>query len=175
MPRVLPGPAAELNATQEKRENEKNRENADANFTSPRRKYCTAQERLRDHSPKKDETRFDNFQQFVFETVLRLIALRLTDSRMTAAKALPKSQVPAFDYGVKVWTALLVPFTTLCATFLAVVAVLFATFLAVRTGPAWTLPTQTPSARNSEYNAFMVLKYRSGHDKCVCLRCHLAT
>jgi hypothetical protein len=39
MPRVLPGPAAELNATQEKRENEKNRENAEANFTSPRRKY----------------------------------------------------------------------------------------------------------------------------------------
>jgi hypothetical protein len=59
---------------------------------------------------------------------------------MTAAKALPKSQVPAFDYGVNVeatvWTALLVPFTTLCATFLAVIAVLFATFLAVRTGPA---------------------------------------
>ena len=82
MPRVLPGPAAELNAAQKKRENEKNRENADANFTSPRRKYCTAQERLRDHSPKKDETRFDSFQPFVFETLLRLIALRLTDSRM---------------------------------------------------------------------------------------------
>ena len=52
MPRVLPGPAAELNATDEKSENEKNRENAEANFTSPRRNYCTAQERLCDHSPK---------------------------------------------------------------------------------------------------------------------------
>ena len=52
MPRVLPGPAAELNATQEKRENEKNRENAEANFTSPRRNLCTAQKRLRDHCPK---------------------------------------------------------------------------------------------------------------------------
>ena len=102
MPRVLPGPAAELNATKKKRENEKNRENADANFTSPRRKYYAAQERLRDHSPKKDEPRFDSFEQFVFETVLRLIALRLTDSRVTAAKALLKSQVPAFDYGVMV-------------------------------------------------------------------------
>jgi hypothetical protein len=29
-----------------------------------------------------------------------------------------------------------VPFTALCATFFAVIAVLFATFLAVRTGPA---------------------------------------
>ena len=99
MPRVLPGPAAELNATHEKRENEKNRENAEANFTSPRRNYCTAQKRLRDHSPKiKDETRFDSFQQFAFETVLRLIALRLSDSRMAAAKALPESQAPGFDY-----------------------------------------------------------------------------
>jgi len=59
---------------------------------------------LRDHSPKneKSEPGFDSFQQFLFETVLRLIALHLTDSRMTAAKALPKSQVPAFDYGVNV-------------------------------------------------------------------------
>ena len=76
----------------------------------------------------------------MFETVLRLIALRLIDSRMTAAKALPESQAPGFDYGVNVLTtvctALLVPFTTLCATFFAVIAVLFATFLAVRTGPA---------------------------------------
>jgi hypothetical protein len=44
------------------------------------------------------------------------------------------------DYGVNVLTtvctALLVPFTALCATFFAVIAVPFATFLAVRTGPA---------------------------------------
>jgi hypothetical protein len=52
MPRVLPGPAAQLNATQEKGENEKNRENAEPNFTSPRGNYCTAQKRLRDHPPK---------------------------------------------------------------------------------------------------------------------------
>lgn len=45
-----------------------------------------------------------------------------------------------FDYRVNVYTtvraALLVPFTTLCATFLAVMAVSFATFRAVRTGCA---------------------------------------
>jgi hypothetical protein len=57
---------------------------------------------LRDHSPKKDETRFDSFEQFVFETVFRLIAPHFIDSRMTAAKALPKSQVPTIDYGVNV-------------------------------------------------------------------------
>ena len=81
---------------------------------------------------------------------------------MAAAKALPEFQAPGFDYGVNVLTtvctALLVPFTALCATFLAVIAVLFATFLAVRTGPAWTPPTQTPSARNIENNVFMVPK-----------------
>jgi hypothetical protein len=58
---------------------------------------------LRDHSPenKKSEPRFDNFEQFLFETVFRLIALHLIDSRrMTAAKALSESQAPAFDYGV---------------------------------------------------------------------------
>jgi hypothetical protein len=97
---------------------------------------------LCDHSPKnkKTETRFDSFEQFVFETVSRLIALHLIDSRMAAAKALPEFQAPGFDYGVNVLTtvctALLVPFTALCATFLAVIAVFFATFLAVRTGPA---------------------------------------
>ena len=51
---------------------------------------------------QKDETRFDSFEQFVFETVFRLIALHLIDSRMTAAKALPESQAPGFDYGVNV-------------------------------------------------------------------------
>jgi len=81
MPGVLPGPAAELNATDEKSENEKGRENAEANFTSSRRNYCTAQ-RLCDHSPKKDEPRFDSFQHFAFETVPRLIAFRLSDSRV---------------------------------------------------------------------------------------------
>ena len=76
----------------------------------------------------------------MFETVFRLIALHLIDSRMATAKALLGSQTPGFDYGVNVLTtvctALLVPFTVLCATFFAVIAVLFATFLAVRTGPA---------------------------------------
>jgi hypothetical protein len=47
--------------------------------------------------------------------------------------------------------------TTLCATFLAVIAVFFATCLAVRTGPACTLPAQTANATNIENNAFMVL------------------
>jgi hypothetical protein len=96
---------------------------------------------LCDHSPKqKKQTLFDSFPHCVFETVFRLIARHLIDSRMPAAKGLPKSQAPAFDYGVNVLTtvctALLVPFTALCATFFAVIAVLFATFLAVRTGPA---------------------------------------
>jgi hypothetical protein len=50
----------------------------------------------------QDETRFDSFEQFVFETVLRLIALHLIDSRMTAAKALSESRAPVFDYGVNV-------------------------------------------------------------------------
>jgi hypothetical protein len=50
-----------------------------------------------------------------------------------------------------------VPFTTLCATFLAVIAVFFATCLAVRAGPACTLPTQTANARMTENNAFIVL------------------
>jgi hypothetical protein len=60
MPRVLPDEAAELNATQKNRENKQNRENADANFTSSRRNYCTAQERLCDHSPKNDKTKLDS-------------------------------------------------------------------------------------------------------------------
>ena len=88
MPRVLPGPAAELNATQENDENEKNRENAEANFTSSRRNYCTAPERLRDHSQKKTKPDSTVSNKFVFETALRLIALHLIDSRKTAAKAL---------------------------------------------------------------------------------------
>jgi len=96
---------------------------------------------LCDHSPqsKKTKTRFDNFEQFVFETVFCLIALHLIDSRMAAAKALSESQAPGFDYGVNVLTtvctALLVPFTALCAAFFAVIAVLCATFFAVRAGP----------------------------------------
>jgi len=88
---------------------------------------------------EKDQTRFDSFEQFVFETVSRPIAIRPTESRLTAAKTLPKSSAPS-GYGVTllttVCTALLVPFTTLWATFLAVTAVFFATYLAVRTGPA---------------------------------------
>src|SRR5262245_36207481 len=81
VPGVLSDETAELNAAEEETENEKDRENAETNFTSPRRKYYTAQRRLRDHSQKrKDESRFDNFQQFAFETAVRLIAFRLTDN-----------------------------------------------------------------------------------------------
>ena len=65
-------------------------------------------------------------------------------------------------YGVKisttVCTALRVPFTVLCATFFAVIAVFFATFVAVRTGPASTLAAKTAKARMIEKKAFMVLK-----------------
>jgi len=81
---------------------------------------------------------------------------------MTAAKTLPESQAPGFDYGVNVLTtvctALLVPFTVLCATFFAVIAVSFATCLAVRTGPASTLLKQTAKAIMVEKNAFIVIK-----------------
>ena len=48
---------------------------------------------------QKRQTRFDNFEQFVFETVLRLIALHLIDSRMPAAKGLPESQ----GTGLRLW------------------------------------------------------------------------
>ena len=40
---------------------------------------------------EKHQTRFDSFEQFVFESVFRLIAIRLTDSHITAAEVLPKS------------------------------------------------------------------------------------
>jgi hypothetical protein len=39
MSRVFGDPTAELNATQEKHENEKNRKNTETNFTDPRRHY----------------------------------------------------------------------------------------------------------------------------------------
>jgi hypothetical protein len=58
-----------------------------------------------------------------------------------------------------VCTALLVPLTTLCATFLAVFALLFATFFAVLTGPASTVPMEMAKARMIENNAFIVLNY----------------
>ena len=65
-------------------------------------------------------------------------------------------------YGVKklttVWTALRVPFTVLCATFFAVIAVFSATCRAVRTGPACSVLAQTANATMTENNAFMVLK-----------------
>jgi hypothetical protein len=120
---------------------------------------------LRDHSPenKESEPRFDSFQHFVFETVLRLFAPRLSDGRVKREGL--RIPIREFDYRVTRWTtvctALFVPFTALCATFLAVIAVLFATFFAVRAGPASTLgmlPTQRPNARNIENNIFMVPK-----------------
>jgi len=57
-----------------------------------------------------------------------------------------------------VCTALLVPFTVLWATFFAVIAVLFATFLAVRTGPACTLIAEMAKASMIERDTFIVLK-----------------
>src|SRR5262249_22563626 len=35
---------------------------------------------------QRNETRFDSFKHFAFETALRLFALRLTNSRITAGK-----------------------------------------------------------------------------------------
>src|SRR4030095_12866387 len=46
----------------------------------------------------KGETRFDSFQQFVFETVLRLIALRVTDSRMR-----PQEYCRSLRRGIRLW------------------------------------------------------------------------
>ena len=84
VPRVLARPAAKLNPTDEKSEDENSREDAEAYFTTPRRNHCTASKRLCDHSPETDEPRFDSFQQFAFETVFRLIALPHGESRITA-------------------------------------------------------------------------------------------
>jgi hypothetical protein len=60
--------------------------------------------------------------------------------RESVPPPLSTTVLKASTYGVNVLTtvctALLVPFTVLCATFFAVIAVPFATFLAVRTGPA---------------------------------------
>ena len=60
VPRVFADPTAELNATKKKREDGKDRENTEANFTNPRRNYWMAQERLRDHSPKSKDTKLDS-------------------------------------------------------------------------------------------------------------------
>ena len=60
--------------------------------------------------------------------------LAFDDSRIVAGAT--RESGAGFDYRVTVWTTLLVPFTALCAMFLAVIAVPLATFLAVRTGPA---------------------------------------
>jgi hypothetical protein len=57
-------------------------------------------------------------------------------------------------------TAFAVPFTVLCATFLAVFAVLLATLFAVRTGPASALPAHRANAIMTENNVFIVLKIR---------------
>ncbi|PYI98294.1 MAG: hypothetical protein DME98_04935 [Verrucomicrobia bacterium] len=82
--------------------------------------------------------------------------------RFHGAVAPAESPKVSSAYGVKklttVWTALLVPFTVLCATFFAVIAVSFATCLAVRTGPASTLLKQTAKAIMVEKNAFIVIK-----------------
>ena len=164
MPRVLPGPPAELNAADEKSENEKSRENAEAYFTTPRRNYCTAPKRLCDHSPKMK--RRTPIRQFLTVCVRNCVSSnRPSSQRQPCKKERTAKSNRGFDYRVTAWTtvctALLVPLTALCATFFAVIAVLFATFLAVRTGPAWalwTLPMQSPNARNTENNAFMVPK-----------------
>jgi hypothetical protein len=50
-----------------------------------------------------------------------------------------------------------VPFTTLWPTFFAVCTELFATFFAVLTGPASTVPKEIAKARIIEKNAFIVL------------------
>ena len=123
------------------------------------------------------------YTMFAFETVFSLFARGFSNSRIKSATDLQKCTVRrsarrhAFPlaplrrlkalrflsaYGVKnpttVWTALLVPFTVLCATFFAVIAVSFATCLAVRTGPASTLLKQTAKAIMVEKNAFIVIK-----------------
>ena len=73
----------------------KNRENAETKFTSPRRNYCAAPKRLRDHSPNtKRRNGFDSFEEFVFETVFRLIARQPTwlDGREALAEVFRRSK-----------------------------------------------------------------------------------
>jgi hypothetical protein len=74
------------------------------------------------------------------DRIAKYVECRCAKLALPAINALYNSPKGASDYGVSVsttvCTALRVPFTALCATFLAVLAVLFATFLAVRTGPA---------------------------------------
>ena len=60
MPRILSGPAAELNATNEKSKNENNRENAEANFTNPRRNYWYGPRAIVRSFPKNDEANPDS-------------------------------------------------------------------------------------------------------------------
>ena len=136
---------------------------------------------IRQKKPQKLDSTVYNM--FAFETVFFLFARSFDNSRIKSATDLQKCTVRrsarrhAFPlaplrrlkalrflsaYGVKnpttVWTALLVPFTVLCATFFAVIAVFFATCLAVRTGPASTLLKQTAKAIMVEKNAFIVIK-----------------
>lgn len=136
---------------------------------------------IREKKPRKLDSTVYN--RFAFETVFSLFARSFGNSRIKSAtdlqkctirrsarcRAFPlaplrrlKSPKVSSAYGVKkpttVCTALLVPFTVLCATFFAVIAVFFATCLAVRTGPASTLLKQTAKAIMVEKNAFIVLK-----------------
>src|SRR5205809_4592403 len=151
MPRVFADPTAELNATNKQRENKKNRKNAETNLTNPRRNPCTAQKRLCDHSPKMKSR--NPIRQFPTVCVRNCASSNRTSPHRKSYWHLQKqcrSLKQRFDYGVNVLTtvctALLVPFTALCATFLVVIAVFFPAFLAVRTGPASRLPTQSPNA-----------------------------
>ena len=49
----------------------------------------------------KRRSRFDNWEQFVFETVFRLIAIRFTDSPGTVAEGKANLRRRNFDYGVR--------------------------------------------------------------------------
>lgn len=49
----------------------------------------------------KRRNRFDNWEQFVFETVFRLTAIRFTDSPVTAAEGKANLRRRESDYGVR--------------------------------------------------------------------------
>src|SRR5262245_34760085 len=74
MRRVFAHPTAQLNATQEQREHAHNRENEEANFTSPYRKYRMARKRLRDHSPKDKQTKPDSTVSNTLRSKLRFVS-----------------------------------------------------------------------------------------------------
>src|SRR4029077_2843073 len=99
MARILPGPAAKLNPTDEKSKNEKTRENAEAYFTTPHGNNCTAPKRLCDHSPKM--TKRTPIRQFPTVCVRNCASFNRTSCQRQPCKGRDyESPILGFDYRV---------------------------------------------------------------------------